>query len=87
MSKIDHGGFAYPVQQGETQDGRWNPTFEPGPTLLDRIAMQMAPAIWDTFNRDGTNVEHDDWRKGVAIEAYRLADELVAEKRRRESEK
>lgn len=35
---IKYGGPAFPSQKSETQDGRWNQTYEPGMTLRDWFA-------------------------------------------------
>ena len=46
-------------------------------TRRDTLAAAVAGHIWAQFQDDGTASEHPEWRHGVAIEAYRLADEMI----------
>ena len=48
-----------------------------GVELRDYFAAQIAAAIYTQFQNDGTAREYDYWREGIAIEAYRLADEML----------
>lgn len=45
--------------------------------LRDQIAMSVAGHIWTRFREDGTARQRNSWREGVAVEAYRLADEML----------
>lgn len=59
-----------------TQD-RHEATPAPELTLRDMLAASVVSSIWTRFRLDGTSVHYDNWREGVAIEAYRLADEML----------
>ena len=48
--------------------------------LRDQFAMVVAGHIWAVYQTDGTARDFDNWREGVAIEAYRLADEMLKER-------
>ena len=47
-------------------------------SLRDRFAGNLAPAIYQTFKQDGTASQYSNWQEGVAIEAYRIADAMLA---------
>lgn len=49
----------------------------PGMSLRDYFAARLAPSIWSQFQNDGTARQHDNWHEGVAIESYRIADEMI----------
>jgi hypothetical protein len=49
-----------------------------GMSLRDAMAIAAAGHIWVEFQRDGTAKQYPEWRQGVAVEAYRLADEMLA---------
>lgn len=91
-TEIDDGGPAF----GQVVDLRcvrvemdgateWEPeTSVPGGlTIRDYLAASLAPAIYADFQRDGTAVKFAEWRQGVAVEAYRIADEMLAERAKR----
>ena len=78
MKKIDHGGPAYPCEQGETQDGTWNQTFEPGMTLRQWYAGKALAFLGDS-NSTGEVAE-------VAFYAFKVADAMIAHERREREE-
>lgn len=49
----------------------------PEVTLRDMLAASVVSSIWTQYQTDGTSVQYDNWREGVAVEAYRLADEML----------
>lgn len=72
MSK-QNGGPAFPVP-GTTQD------HEIGMTLRDYFAAKAMPAIYTDFWTSVRNGEHgcdERWAKGVARDAYALADAML----------
>lgn len=48
-----------------------------GMSLRDAFAISVTGDIWSAYQSDGTAREYDDWRDGVAVEAYRLADSML----------
>jgi hypothetical protein len=80
---IDDGGCAFPAEQHETQDGRWNQTFDPGMTLRDYAAIRFA-AAWVAAISGRPHSEPDS---AVAVEANRLgllqADAFIQQRRAR----
>lgn len=74
MSK-DTGGAAFPCEQHETQDGRWNDSFEPGMTLRDYFAAKAMMIQWHAF--DQGYFESDTPNVDIAKGAYQLADEML----------
>lgn len=94
----DTGGPAYPYGREWNRDrseiSRWE---ENGMTLLDYFAAQVAGHIYSEDCSVQTAAKYlgitaeeyqllgFPWSKAVAIESYKLADAMIAEKRRRES--
>jgi uncharacterized protein YodC (DUF2158 family) len=78
--QIDDGGPAFPIPAIQhSRNADWQTEYgHDGMTLRDWFAGQIAPAIWKQFNDDGTATEFPDWKTGVAIEAYRMADAMLA---------
>lgn len=72
-TKPDNGGPAFPGEQHETRDGSWNQTFEAGMSLRDWFAGQALAGL----NASGP---HDCGPKGVAHDAYAMADAMLAER-------
>ena len=78
MSTVEDGGPAFPAE------GPSAGQFEhPGMTLRDYFAAQVAPTVLSNAIMD---FEHDgyqeNWRMGVAIDAYMMADALLAARER-----
>ncbi|WP_028354789.1 hypothetical protein [Bordetella petrii] len=73
----DDGGHAFPWGEHGTRLG--------GMSLRDAFAIAAAGHIWARYQSDGTAREYDNWREGVAIESYRLADEMLSARARQES--
>lgn len=70
----DNGGSAFPTQQNETQDGKWNQTYESGMSLRDWFAGQ---ALGGLLNH---HMLGEEWRKEVAKSCYLFADAMLAER-------
>ncbi|WP_103035273.1 hypothetical protein [Castellaniella caeni] len=80
MTQRNDGGAAHPSIE-PNQDG--TPYhYNPGMSLRDAMAIAAAGHIWAQFQNDGTAKEFPEWRQGVAVEAYRLADEMIAARER-----
>jgi len=69
MSYTNTGGHAFPTSQIADSDGM---------TLRDYFAAKALPAIYkdatETARNDGWP---DEWRMGVAEEAYAMADQML----------
>ena len=95
--KHDTGGPAYPYGREWNRDrseiSRWE---ENGMTLLDRIALEIAPTIYcreldmataaqiiGLTTQEYIEMKYP-WAKVVAKESYKFAEAFIAEKRRRE---
>lgn len=75
MTEDDHGGPpAFPSEQGETNEGSWNQTFNPGMTLRDFFAAHVIanPAI----------ASADESTANIAGAAYAIADAMIAARKR-----
>jgi hypothetical protein len=74
------GGPAFPVGYSNEADG---PTVMPskGMSLRDHFAIQALPAVYaDAMKeaREGSGLfQHDDWRYGLALDAYDMADAML----------
>jgi len=79
MSTQDDGGPAFPIPVDDDRDcvSRIASGYG-GMSLRDAMAIAAAGHIWTQYQVDGTAREYPEWRQGVAIEAYRLADEMLA---------
>lgn len=77
MTTKTDGGPAYPqTVEDEQCRARFDNGYG-GMSLRDRLAIAVAGDIWARFQVDGTAQQYDGWREGVAVEAYRLADEML----------
>ncbi|MCZ4057828.1 hypothetical protein O3W44_00215 [Pantoea sp. LMR881] len=76
MSK-ETGGAAFPCEQHETQDGRWNDSFEPGMTLRDYFAAKLMPAVIGSLNGTVTCEEKPGDFDYYAECAYKMADAML----------
>lgn len=47
-------------------------------SLRDEIAMRLLPALYSTAAADERTFQHDDWPVGLALDAYRIADAMLA---------
>jgi hypothetical protein len=84
MSYPKEGGSAFPSEQGQTQDGTWNQTFDPGMSLRDYFA---AKAI-GCFPLDQADVAKlqagiAPQHQAVAKFCYALADAMLSERDRK----
>lgn len=79
--KHDDGGPAYPTREVTN----WNPAMD-GMSLLDAFAMEVLPAVYGVMMREMKENDciPEDWRDGIAADAYKIAAAMVAAKRRRE---
>ncbi|MCK9549179.1 hypothetical protein [Aquamicrobium sp.] len=80
--KIDDGGPAFPTEQGHCPDGTWNQSFEPGMSLRDWFAGQALAGMLT-----GQNVWHGDSPRLIAVQAYEIADRMIAERAKVRGEK
>lgn len=78
MSK-ETGGSAFPCEQGEMQDGRWNDTFDPGMTLRDYFAAKaMQSLLIDTRSRnEEAKMMGLSLYKYLSRASYELADNML----------
>lgn len=74
---INDGGPAYPLPVNDEQCRARFDSGYGGMSLRDAFAIAVAGDIWMRFQSDGTAQRYDNWREGVAVEAYRLADEML----------
>lgn len=76
MSKINNGGPAFP----SAGDGNETWAHE-GMTLRDYFAAKAMPAVyrdlWDDVRAGRNNSIPEDWRIGVAMDAYAMADAML----------
>lgn len=72
MTTKTDGGPAFPVMDEAVEYG-----LHYGMSLRDAFAISAAGHIWASYQNDGTAQEYDNWREGVSIEAYRLADAML----------
>ncbi len=85
MSNTNNGGPAFPLvpveYRGELVYG------ELGLTVRDYFAAKAMPAIYDVAMREAEQgsglLEDDQWRVGLAFDAYKMADAML---RAREAE-
>ena len=77
-TKPDDGGPAFPSEQGETENGRWNQTYDPGMSLRDYFAGQVAGAVVaDMLTTPGS----DNTCLPLAAKlSYALADAMLVER-------
>ena len=80
MTTIDNGGTAFPCEQSETQDGRWNMTFDPGMTLRQWYAGMALQGRLSGPEAQGETIDHS-----VMISFY-AADAMIAHERREREE-
>ena len=79
MSEIKTGGPAFPTENArQTGNTTWH--YE-GMTLRDYFAAKAMPAIyrdmWDDVRAGRYDSVFPDWRYGVAMDAYKMADEML----------
>lgn len=77
MTTKTDGGPAYPLP---VNDVLCRPRFDSGyggMSLRDAFAIAVVGDIWTRFQSDGTSEQYYNWREGVAVEAYLLADEML----------
>ena len=70
MSEINYGGSAFPGEQGEDKNGKWNQTWDPGMTIRDYFT---AAALTGLLSNTGVSQPH----KGAAEFAIRAADAVL----------
>lgn len=72
MDKINDGGPAFPVQDAGKLQAH-------GMTLRDYFAAKVLPSVYTECVRQA-NIEGFDehWETGVALDAYRIADAMIA---------
>ena len=73
MREINDGGPAFP-----SDHSRHN---EPGMSLREYFAAKAIPAVYATAMeeaKEGSGLfRHDDWRVGLALDAYMMADAML----------
>ena len=69
------GGPAFPTEQHENQDNTWNQTYDPGMSLRDWFAGMALSGLL-------ANPEHDESFPLNAEHAYRVADAMLAERKK-----
>lgn len=77
MSIKDDGGLKFP---------HWEMRPYPGMTLRDWFAGKAMSECLSEFFRGVRSMEHgvpEGWREGVAADAYKLADAMMAERDKR----
>ncbi len=79
-AQINTGGPAFPsglVEEGEDQVDALNK----GMTLRDYFAGKVLPSVYSSAMGDAANgsglFKDPDWRMGLALEAYSMADALL----------
>ena len=78
--QTEDGGAAFPASPTYGPNGN---LFRPadigceGMSLRDWFAGQVAPVIWKQYQEDGTAVKFPNWKEGVSVEAYRIADAML----------
>lgn len=83
MSEIKDGGPAFPVVDYKQPDGKGNHimTIRGGMSLRDYFAAKALPAIYTEAMRaamEGSGLfQYDDWRVGLALDAYMMADAML----------
>lgn len=74
MSKINDGGPAFPLQS-------IGPEFSPGyagMSLRDYFAAQVLPAAYSEYCKSAEKIGFvEEWRVGVAFDAYAMADAML----------
>ncbi|VVE06872.1 hypothetical protein [Pandoraea terrigena] len=77
MSEIKNGGPAFPWC-GDLNDC---PTINLGMDFRDYFAAKVLPSVYENAlqeAREGSGLfQHDDWRFGIALDAYALADAML----------
>ena len=68
--KTDNGGPAFPSEQGSTEDGTWNQTYEPGMSVRDWFAGHALTGILEGGVADRSPEK-------VAADAYSFADAML----------
>lgn len=83
MTQRNDGGPAYPSIE-PNQDG--TPYhYSPGMSFRDAAALSILPALYAEFWRGVVADEYNvtpGWRDGVAADAYRMADAMLAARER-----
>lgn len=85
MSEINNGGPAFPVSTSNENEGHQdgpNTWQFPGMTLRDYFAAKAMPAVyrdlWDDIRAGRNGCVPEDWKIGVALDAYAMADAMIA---------
>jgi hypothetical protein len=69
--------FPLPLGTGDRAD----PSQSGGMTLRDYFAAQLVPTLYTEACREGENQGYPtNWRGGVVIEAYQMADAMLLER-------
>lgn len=77
MSKINDGGPAFPVSGDVGNLEEW----KHGISLRDYFAAKALPAVYSDYCTSARALGFDeDWKTGVAIDAYAMADAMLAER-------
>jgi len=78
MITEDNGGSAFPSQAGYDFKGERVTTTNEGMTLRDYFAAKSLPACFaDTCQECVNSGFPEDWKMGVALEAYAMADAML----------
>lgn len=76
MSEINNGGPAFPQKEPLSND--WH-----GMSLRDYFAAKAMPACYYEVCREcDISGWTEDWKTGVAMDAYAMADAMLAERER-----
>ena len=76
MSEINNGGPAFPQKEPLSND--WH-----GMSLRDYFAAKAMPACYYEVCREcDISGWPEDWKTGVAMDAYAMADAMLAERER-----
>ena len=72
MSKVNDGGPEFPVQDAASWQGH-------GMTLRDYFAAKALPACYADYCKHAEDQGCvENWRMGVALDAYAMADAMLA---------
>lgn len=73
MNKDDNGGPAFPAET--------NNRYYVGMSLRDYFAAKAIPSIYMVAMKEAAEgsglFQHDDWRSGLALDAYAMADAML----------
>lgn len=78
MSTINDGGAAFPVLE---RGGNGLELTSPGMSLRDHFAGLALPSVYASAMADAAQgsglFSHPDWRVGLALDAYAMADAML----------